>query len=384
MRFDFATASRILFGPGVLEEIAHIAPETGRKALLVTGRQGADTARLTGLLDSAGVGWERFVVDGEPAVETVQAGSQAARAAGCDFTIGFGGGSALDAAKAIAAVMTNPGDLMDYLEVVGRGLPLPNLPAPFIAIPTTAGTGSEVTRNAVLAVPEQRVKVSLRSPHMLARAALVDPQLTFSLPPEVTASTGMDALAQVIEPYVSSRANPFTDLYCRAGIARAARSLFNAYRDGQDAAAREDMAFASLMGGLALANAGLGAVHGFAGPLGGMFDAPHGAVCAALLPPVVAVNASALAKRAPDHPALARYREIAGVVTGSRSATVADLTRWLGDLRQALGIPSLAQYGVQPAHLGDLAAKGQAASSMKANPIPLEREELVAILEAAL
>jgi alcohol dehydrogenase class IV len=290
----------------------------------------------------------------------------------------------MDTGKAVAALLTNPGDPLDYLEVVGRSLPLKERPAPFIAVPTTAGTGSEVTRNAVLAVPEKQTKVSLRSPMMLARVALVDPELTYDLPPAVTASTGMDALAQVIEPYVSRRANPLVDLYCREGLARAAHSLLRAYQHGSDPAAREDMAYASLMGGLALANAGLGAVHGFAGPVGGMFHAPHGAVCAALLTPVVMINARALAEREPGNPALARYTEIARLVTGNPSADVAALSHGLDELRDALHIPALREYGITHANLDELVEKSANASSMKANPLTLTREEMKEILEMAI
>jgi alcohol dehydrogenase class IV len=228
------------------------------------------------------------------------------------------------------------------------------------------------------------VKVSLRSPLMLARAAIVDPELTYSLPPEVTASTGMDAFAQVIEPYVSRRANPLADLYCLEGIKRAARSLALVYQDGSDRAAREDMAFASLMGGLALANAGLGAVHGFAGPIGGMFGAPHGAVCAALLPPVVAVNARALAAREPENPALARYAEIARLALADPAATVASLSHLLEELRSALHIPGLRAYGIGAGDLDVLVEKSAPASSMKANPLALTQEEMREILELAL
>jgi alcohol dehydrogenase class IV len=384
MRFEFATAAQVVFGPGALQEVGKAAAGLGTKALVAAGHSGPDLERLGRLLEAGGVAWELFEVSGEPSVESVQAAVRAARVAGCDLLIGFGGGSAIDTAKAAAALLTNPGEPLDYLEVVGRGQALRERPAPFIAISTTAGTGSEVTRNAVLAVPEQQVKVSLRSPHMLARLALVDPELTLGLPPAITASTGMDALAQVIEPYVSKRANPFTDLYCREGIARAARALLHAYRNGQDREAREDMAFASLMGGLALANSGLGAVHGFAGPVGGLFDAPHGAVCACLLPPVVLVNARALAEREPGSPALARYAEIARWVTGRLDATVADLSVWLEELREALRIPTLKEYGVRAGDLDGLVEKSAVASSMKANPLPLTTAEMREILERGL
>lgn len=380
-KFDFATAGQIIFGAGTLPQIGPIAAEAGRKALVTTGARGADLDRLASILAERDISYEPFTVSGEPTVAMVLRACHVAVITGCDFVIGLGGGSALDTAKAAAALLTNPGDPLDYLEVVGRGQPLKERPAPFLAIPTTAGTGSEVTRNAVLGVPEQQVKVSLRSPMMLARVALVDPELTYNLPPDVTASTGMDALAQVIEPYVSRRANPITDLYCREGILRAVRSLRKAYQDGIDQPAREDMSFASLMGGLALANAGLGAVHGFAGPIGGMYTAPHGAVCAALLPAVVKVNARALAQREPGNPALHRYSEVAAWVTGNPSAGVAELAQWLAELRADLCIPGLSAYGLSTHDLPTLVEKSMAASSMKANPINLEPAELRKILE---
>ncbi len=241
-----------------------------------------------------------------------------------DLVVGMGGGSVIDAAKAIAALLTNPGDPLDYLEVIGRGLPLANACAPMMAIPTTAGTGAEVTRNAVLASPAHRVKVSLRSASMLPDVAIVDPELTLSMPPAVTAATGLDALTQCLEPFVSHLATPLTDGFCREGLARAARSLRRAYHHGSDVAARRDMALASLCGGLALANAKLGAVHGFAGPIGGMFDAPHGAVCARLLPLVMTANVRALEERSPNSPALVRYAEVAKIVTGDADASIAD------------------------------------------------------------
>ena len=299
MRFEFATAAQIVFGPGAVQETASLAKGFGRSALLVTGQGGADPSRVLGQLNSQGFGVTSFEVPGEPTVDLVIRGAKIAREQGCEWVIAFGGGSVIDAGKAISALLTNPGDIYDYLEVIGKGQPIPNPAAPLVAIPTTAGTGAEVTRNAVLLSPQHRFKVSMRSPTMLPRVAIVDPELTYSLPPAVTASTGMDALTQLIEPFVSARANPIIDPICKEGIQRGARSLRKAFRSGQDAQAREDMSLASLMGGLALANAGLGAVHGFASPIGGMFPAPHGAVCARLLGPVMQANLTALRERAP-------------------------------------------------------------------------------------
>jgi alcohol dehydrogenase class IV len=253
-----------------------------------------------------------------------------------------------------------------------------------LAIPTTAGTGAEVTRNAVLASPQHRLKVSLRSPLMLPKVALVDPELTLDLPPALTASTGLDALTQLIEPYVSARANPMTDGLCVEGMRRAARSLRAAFENGRDAAAREDMAVASLFGGLALANAGLGAVHGLAGVIGGMFGAPHGAICAALLPRVMAANLAALRSRDPSNPALVRYEEVARLVTGRSSAQADDGVEWVGRLVSDLHIPKLGTYGLTSQHTADLVEKSKNASSMKANPIELTSAELAGVVEGAI
>lgn len=282
MRFEFSTAGRIVFGAGALQEAGEIVGGMGGRPLVVTGRTTGRAEPLLSLLAGRGLTSTTYAVAGEPDVDSVRRGAALARDEGCDCVVGFGGGAALDAAKAIAILMTNPGDVLDYLEIVGRGKTLTEAPLPMMAIPTTAGTGTEVTRNSVIISPEHRVKVSLRSPLMLPGIALVDPELTYTLPPTLTATTGLDALTQLIEPFVCTRANPFTDGLCKEGITRVVRSLRRVVDSGQTvaargsagapeiAAAREDMAVASLFGGLALANAGLGAVHGIAGPLGGM------------------------------------------------------------------------------------------------------------------
>ncbi|MEP0843728.1 MAG: iron-containing alcohol dehydrogenase, partial [Phycisphaerae bacterium] len=349
MRFEFATAGRILFGRGSLAQavplILDLLGEAGRGDARATGQgaaglspRGADAAANTGarsgaegtippadaaspsLLIVTGRSPDRATrlvellrpnaecalvsIDGEPTVRMIEEGVKRARAGGRGLVIGIGGGSAIDAAKAIAAMAANEGELLDYLEVIGKGRALSRPPLPCVAIPTTAGTGAEVTRNAVLGSPAHRVKVSLRHPLMLPKLAVVDPDLTDGLPPSLTAFTGLDALTQLIEPFVSVKATPLTDALCREGIERAARALPRVYRDGGDAAAREEMCLASLLGGLALANAGLGAVHGLAGPIGGMFPAPHGAVCAALLPHATAINIRALRERGENPEAL--------------------------------------------------------------------------------
>jgi alcohol dehydrogenase class IV len=384
MRFEFASAARIIFGPGTVTQIGALARELGRRALVTTGLNPAQGERVLVSLAAAGTDYVTLVVSGEPTTDLARQGARLARESGCDLVIGLGGGSAIDAAKAIAALAANGGDPLDYLEVVGRGQSLARPSLPCIAIPTTAGTGAEVTRNAVLASPEHGIKASLRSATMLPRLALVDPVLTHSLPPAVTASTGLDALTQLIEPFTSSKANPLTDALCREGMMRVARSLHTAYEDGRDAAAREDMALASLFGGLALANAGLGVVHGFAGPVGGTFHAPHGAVCAAFLPPVMAVNARALRARQPGGAALARYDEIARILTGQAAALADDGIAWVTSLAAALNVPALAAYGVTTADFPALVEKTAIASSTKANPVPLTPAELGEILALAL
>jgi alcohol dehydrogenase class IV len=374
MRFEFATAQRIVFGEGTVREVAAAAAGMGSRPLVVSGAA-QRISPVEGL---------PFRIPGEPTVQLVRDGAEYARDERCDLVVAIGGGSVLDAGKAVAALLTNPGEPIDYLEVIGGGLPLRHTSAPLIAIPTTAGTGSEVTRNAVLASPVHHVKASLRSAGMLPRLAVVDPELTYDLPRALTASTGLDALTQLIEPYTGARANPMTDTFCVEGIRRAATALPRAWERGSDREARRDMAWASLLGGMALANASLGAVHGFAAPVGGMFPAPHGAVCAALLPHVIEVNVEALQSRAPESPALLRYAEVATMLTGRPGATPHDAVRWIAALCHQLEIPGLRAYGVTEAHVPDLIAKAARASSMKGNPILLTEVELRAILTRAL
>lgn len=384
MRFEFATATRVLFGPGTLAEVAPAAKALGKRALLVAGRDAGRAEPLRERLGAHGVATVVCRVGGEPTVPLVRAEVERAREADCDLVVGFGGGSVLDTGKAIAALLANGGDPLDYLEVVGRGRPLARPSVPYIAVPTTAGTGTEVTRNAVLVAPDHRVKASLRSNTMYPCLAVVDPELTHTLPPAVTAFTGLDALTQLIEPFVSTGANPLTDALCREGMGRAARSLRRACEDGRNAAAREDMALASLFGGLALANARLGVVHGCAAVLGGRFPAPHGAVCARLLPFVMAANVVALYGQSAAAPGLRRYEEVARILTGRSEATIADGIRWAHALSADLGIPPLSRYGMVVADLSAVVAETQRASSTKGNPVALADEELTEVLRQAL
>lgn len=361
-RFEFATAQRIIFGRGTVRELPALAAEFGQRLLLVTGSRPQQ--------------WETRLpqvgcksISGEPTVADIQSGVELAKQRNADVIVAIGGGSVVDAGKAIAAMSTQPGALMRYIEVIGEGRPLEAAPLPFIAVPTTAGTGAEATRNAVIASEEHRVKASLRHVTMLPRIALIDPELAVNVPPNVTAASGMDALTQCLEAFVCSRAQPMTDALCLDGIQRAIHSLERAFQNGHNLDAREDMALCALNSGIALANAGLGAVHGFAAPIGGMFHAPHGAVCAALLAPVWEANAKRVSNRA-------KFDQVDRLLGG-------DAVAWLHAITSRLDIPKLSAWGIQETDLDEIARKAAAASSMKANPVSLTHEDLVEILRMA-
>jgi len=412
MPFEFATAGRILFGAGQASRAGEAAAALGRRVFVVAGSQAARAAPVLTSLEAAGLRLELYRIAGEPSAESVEAARAAARAFAPDLVLGCGGGSVLDTAKAVAALALNEGPLLDFVEVVGAGRRLPRDPLPLIAIPTTAGTGSEATKNAVINFPSSAAspggaqaagtKASLRDERMLPRVAIVDPELCLGLPPELTATTGMDALAHLLESFVCNSPNPLVDALCCEGIARVARWLEIAYREGENGLARAELSLASLAGGMALANARLGAAHGLAAPLGGAFAVPHGAACAALLGPVAAANVAALRARAPDSPALARYAEAAGILgcrggsghadsvraaPPARHASPArpeDVALRLAELAAALGIRGLADFGIGEGDLAAIAERAALSSSMRGNPVALERSELEAILAAAL
>ena len=379
--FEFATAGRIVFGAGRAAELPGVLAGLGSRVLVCTG---ADPARHAGLLAGLGLPAAVFPVAGEPTVELARAGTGAGRGHAADVVAAIGGGSVIDTAKAIAMLLGNGGDPLDYLEVVGSGRPITQPAVPCVAVPTTAGTGAEVTANAVLASPAHRVKASLRSTLMIPRVALVDPELTASCPPSVTAASGLDALTQCLEPFVSVRANPLTDGVAREGLRCAAAGLRAAYADGSDLGARTDMAVCSLLGGIALANAKLGAVHGLAGVIGGTADAPHGVACAALLAPVMEANVQALRSAQPEHPALHRYAEASRLLTGKPAASIEDGLSWIHETITLLAIPGLAAFGIRPQDSGDIAAKAARSSSMQGNPVPFTPSDLRTILLQAL
>ena len=385
--FEFATAGRILVGRGRAAELPEVLAGLGSRVLVCTG---ANPARHEGLLAGLGMPAAGFAVAGEPTVDLARAGAATAREHGADVVAAIGGGSVIDTGKAVAMLLGNGGDPVDYLEVVGSGRKITKPAAPCVAVPTTAGTGAEVTANAVLAAPAHGLKASLRSPLMIPRVALVDPGLTVSCPPPVTAASGMDALTQCLEPYVSVRATPLTDGLAREGLSRAAAGLRAGFADGSDLAARTDMAMCSLLGGMALANAKLGAVHGLAGVIGGTAAVPHGVACAALLAPVIEANVRALRSARPAHSAhpahltLGRYADVAAVLTGNPAAAVEDGLAWIRETVALLEIPRLAAFGVSPQDADDVAAKAAGSSSMQGNPVALSHDDLRAILLQAI
>lgn len=373
------TLPRIRFGRGEARHAVAEALAFGPRGVVVHGANPARAGWLIDGLGQAGAAVHAIACPGEPTLAMLEDAVDAARGFAPDWVLGLGGGAAIDLAKAVAALVPAPGGAMDHLEVVGRGLPLSVPPLPFLAIPTTAGTGAEVTRNAVIGVPAHRRKVSLRDPGMIARLAIVDPALTDDCPWEVTLASGLDALAQVIEPYVSTRANAFTDALARPAIGQGLAAL-RLLRDREDPGARDAMAWVSLAGGIALSHAGLGAVHGLAGPLGGVTEAPHGAICGALLPHVLAANRGGAA--AGSHAAarlddvLAELGLAFGVAPGAAAAALA---HWAA----GAGLPRLGELGLAAAARADVAQAALTSSSMRANPVPLSPADLVAILVAA-
>jgi alcohol dehydrogenase class IV len=384
MQFEFASASKIIFGPGKINSIGAFIKDYGNNSLIVSGAPPEISDRLLNLLNLQGVTSSLIKIDNEPIVDVIREIVEFAHQSSINLVIGIGGGSALDSAKATAALLTNPGDVTDYLEVIGLNNPLINPSLPLIAIPTTSGTGSEVTRNAVIGSPTHHVKVSLRSHYLLPTMALVDPELTTSVPPYITVITGLDALTQLIEPFTCNSPNPLTDALCLEGIRRVSLSLTKAYDDGSNLQAREDMSLASLFSGLALANAKLGAVHGLAGSIGGVIAAHHGAICASLLSNVMAINISALLKRSPDHPALERYAKIGKLLRGNPDATANTTIQWVQNICRRAKIQPLSAFGMTESLFPIIIEKALISSSMKGNPIPLSEDELRNILQRSL
>ena len=364
MKFDFYNAPRIIFGKGEIERLKDLVPAASRVLIVYNGSD-AIAQRVNELLSEPATLVRQ---KGEPTVADIDRAVIIGRESAANFILGIGGGSGIDAAKAVAALLAKGESATDYMEVVGKGLKITKPSVPWIAIPTTAGTGAEVTRNAVVGWPEKKFKASIRSELLLPRVALIDPELGVDVPPNVTAASGMDALCQCIEAYVSTGANPMTDALAIKGVELAGKNLQRAYEDGKDVEAREGMAQAALFSGIALTNAGLGAVHGFAAPLGANFPIPHGVICSVLLPHVIRANRSAGAKKFEDiDRALGCDAE---TICAARVAS--------------FKLPRLGSFGFGEKDIPPIVDLAKRSSSMRYNPIPLSDEVLSAILRQAI
>ncbi len=371
--FAIAAPARILFGRGEAAKAPALIAALGPRGIVVHGANVGRATSMLGGLSDLGCDVSAIACPSEPTLFLLEQATALGRAHRPDWVAAIGGGAALDLGKALAALIPAPGGAMDHLEVVGLGLPLTAAPLPFVALPTTAGTGAEATKNAVIGLPDHGRKVSLRDDRMLARLAIVDPALTDHCPPDVTLASGLDAITQVIEPFVSCKATPFTDALTLPAIPMGLAALIRLMK-ADDAAARDDLAWVSLCGGLALANAGLGAVHGLAGVIGGMTPAAHGAVCGALLGPVLAMNARRGAAR------LDRVCAMIGDALGTPpDAAPQALARWAA----AQGLPGLTAQGLHPRDHAAVAQAALASSSMKGNPVTPDLADLMQVLAQA-
>ncbi|MGR3497267.1 MAG: iron-containing alcohol dehydrogenase [Limimaricola soesokkakensis] len=376
--FEILTAGRVVYGRGRAEAAGAAVRAWGARVILLRGSHPA-ADRLAAELRAEGATVEEIRQKGEPLIDDLDAAVARGRALRAEAVVALGGGSVIDMGKAVAALIPAARTAMSYLEVVGEGRALDAAPLPFVALPTTAGTGAEVTKNAVIGVPSHGRKVSLRADRMLADLAIIDPSLTDNTPRSVTLASGLDAVTQVIEPYLSCRATPFTDALCRDAIPRGLAALTRLMQ-AEDEGARDDLALTSLFGGLALANAGLGAVHGFAGVLGGQTGSPHGALCGRLLPGVLRANVHAVEKQGGE---ITRHREVAGwiaaalgVTTDPLDALEARITEW--------GLPRLSEMGVAAGEIPQLAKASRDSSSMRGNPVDLSQEALETVLRESL
>ena len=380
MTFEFLTAGHIRFGRGTAASAVHAVSEFGQRILLVRGRSVAWADQFARQLTDAGCHVVEHLSSGEPALDAVEQGRALAQDSRVEVVVSVGGGAAIDLGKAIAALAPSDSAAITHLEGVGEGRPLTAAPLPFVAIPTTAGTGAEVTKNAVIAVPDAGRKVSLRDQRMLPDLAIVDPALTDNSPRDVTLASGLDALTQVIEPYLTPKANPLTDALCAAAIPKALNALTK-LAAGEDTSARDDMCFVSLCGGMALANAGLGAVHGLAGVIGGRLGAPHGLICGRLLGPVLVENHQMLVEGGASMDRFVTLGEwVSEAWTVAREAPfegiTAQLDRW--------DVPRLLRWITPQTDFDTIAEEAAGASSMKANPCVLPKAALVRIMRAAV
>jgi alcohol dehydrogenase class IV len=379
--FQFMTSARIIFGEGVLASSLTVLNHFGYSVLLVSGKNPARCAPVVAYLKAHNFRYQHVAVSGEPYIKVVEEIAVMGRRFKPDMVVAIGGGSVIDMGKALAAVIPNQGDLYDYVEVVGRNVPLKAKPLPFIAIPTTASTGSEVTKNAVLKAAQDQVKVSLRNPDMLADVAIVDPELTYGTDSYRSARGAMDAFTHLMEAYVCGDPNPLTDMICEEGLRRLSRSVVAACLH-DERGARSDVSFAALLGGMAINNAKLGAAHGLASALGGKLDAPHSVITARLAPFVMSENIAA-AKRAGRRDLIKRYRKIAQILTLRANASQDDSVLWVKMMLDKLSIPSLDAFGICTTSFDVVAVDALKSTAIKGNPLPLTHERLVHILNQA-
>lgn len=387
--FELGRLPRIAFGPGVRLRLPALAAGYGRRVLLVTGahslRASVHGRSLHESFHRHGLEVHALAVAGEPSPAFVDAAVHEHRARGIDVVVGIGGGSVLDAAKAIAGLLPSGRSAMDHLEEVGRGVPYEGPATPMLAAPTTAGTGSEATRNAVLGEPgPDGFKRSFRHDALVPEWAVVDPDLLETCPRALIAADGMDALTQLLESYVSTRAQPFTDALAEQGLVAVREGLLAWYEDtGDPAVARASMAYAALLSGITLANAGLGVVHGLAAPLGARRPIPHGVACGTLVAAATAANVRALRESAPGSDALARYGRAWRLLAGARGAIPDDgaerLVALLEEWTARLALPRLDAYGVDDADVAWILRRGRGGST-RTNPVELDDAALAGIL----
>ena len=383
INFQFATSTRIIFENDSFKKVPGLVAGLGNKVFIVTGKNKVLANQLSEWLNQINISSEIFSVHSEPTTADIENGTDLARQNSSKVIVGIGGGSVIDAGKAIAALVANKGELTDYLEIIGKGKKLEEAPLPYLAIPTTAGTGAEVTKNAVIKSIDHNVKVSLRSDLMFPAIAVIDPVLTLTMPPEITAYTGVDALTHLLETFVSCQANIFVDILCREGMQRIASSIELAFFEGNNLEARENMSMASMLGGMALASVKLGAVHGFAGPMGGMFPIPHGAVCACLLPAVMEINIKAIKEKKLETQLL-KFDEVARILTQNNFAKAEEGTIWVKEIVKKLKIPRLSYFQLSTNSFPELIEKAKNSSSMKGNPVVLNDDQLAEILNLSL
>lgn len=392
MQFEFLSTPRIFFGSEQFQKIGSLVKEFGSNLFVVASESALSKSSVTrSTLENKAAqsdfNFDTYIVGGEPTIETVDSGVIEAQEFNAEMIMGLGGGSALDTSKAIAGLVTNGGSARDYMEIIGKGKIIETPPLPIIAVPTTAGTGSEVTKNAVILAKKEQFKASIRSPLLIPKIVIIDSTLMVTVPSSVTASCGMDALTQLIEAYTSNKAQPMTDALAVLGIKKATKSLLSAYKDGQLLEAREDMALASLISGICLANAGLGAVHGFASPMGGL-NIPHGVICSTLLAPTIETNISKLKSKVKKEITLEKYTRLAEIISNKTFPNMElahkALVDFLKTLTQELKIPKLSEFGVLESDIPMIVKKAKRASSMKYNPISLDDTALSNILKQAL